>query len=149
MEGLNMTDKQKIAGLGFGLAVITAVGFGWNWFLKFNDCNQSRSDIVRLMDNQDDLLYTYGFFAEHSLTEDRQLSLRKLIETKEPLIKARVESFQKACRTASRKHELSGFLKGYELYLLTKQTLFKESQFSGIQWVREHFPFEPRLESMD
>ncbi len=143
-----MTDKQKIAGLSFGIVAIAALGFGWNFFLKFNTCNQTGNEIVRLMDNQDDLLYTYGFFAD-SLTEDRQLSFRKLIETKEPLIKARVECFQKACRTDFRKYELSGFLKGYELYLLTKQTLFKESQFSGIQWIRDHFPFEPRLEITD
>ena len=45
------------------------------------------------MDNQDNLLLTYGLFAEHSLTEDKQKGFKKMIDLREPLIRANMEHF--------------------------------------------------------
>lgn len=137
-----MTEKQKIAGVIIGIALIASVGFGWQFFLRSNACDHYSNLIKQYMNAQDNLLFTFGFFAEH-LTEDRQNDFKKLIEVKEPLIKGTVEHFAKTCDSAVRKSDLITFLKGYEIYLITKQTFFKESQRSSFEWIRETFPYEP------
>ena len=95
------------------------------------------------MDNQDNLLYNYGFFAEQSLTEDRQADFRKLIDAKEPSIKTRIENFKESCISSLRKGQLNSMLKSYELYLIAKQSLFKESQQRGFNWIRDNIPIDP------
>ena len=137
-----MTEKQKIAGAIFGLAVIASVGFGWSFFLKSSACEHYSGQIQQYMNAQDNLLFTFGFFSGQ-LTEDRRQDFKKLIEVKEPLIRGTVEHFAKTCDSAVGKSELIGFLKGYEIYLITKQTFFKESQRSSFEWIRETFPYEP------
>lgn len=138
-----MSEKQKIAGVICGIALIASMGFGWQFFLRANACSHYSNKIKQLMNDQDNLLFTFGFFAEHTLTEDRQNDFKKLIEVKEPLIKGTVEHFAKTCYSAVRKSDLITFLKGYEIYLITKQTFFKESQRSSFEWIRETFPYEP------
>ncbi len=140
-----MTEKQKIAGAIFGIAIIASVGFGWKHFLSANACDHYGNEIKRLLDDQDNLLFTYGFFAEHTLTEDRQKDFKRLIEVKEPLVRVTVEHFSKTCRSSLRKSELIAFLKTYEIYLVTKQAFFKQSQRSGFDWIRDTFPFDPKI----
>ena len=139
-----MTDKNKLIIGGF-LILFTAIGaggFGWNYFLKFNRCNQSHYDISRLMDDQDNLLFTYSLFGDHSLTENKQTDFRKLVDMREPLIKAHVEHFKKHCQTGFRKKELIAILKNYETYTFTKEFLFKQSEYHNNKWIREHYPYE-------
>ena len=142
-----MIDKKKMIIGNFVLCflAILFLGLGWNWFLKFNECNQSHNNIDRLIDNQDNLLFIYGFFAEKSLTEDRQKDLRKIIEVKEPLITTNIEHFKKKCRSGFRKNNLAFILKSYQTYLLTKQSLFKENQRKGLKWVSDNFPVDPKV----
>ena len=97
------------------------------------------------MNNQDNLLYTYGFFGEKILTEYKQIDFRKLIDAKEPTIRTSIENFKESCRSRSRQSELSFFLKNYETYLVTKQTLFKESQRTGSNWIRDNVPIDPAI----
>ena len=139
-----MTYKNKLI-FSFFLIIFTAIGaggFGWNWFLMFNECNQARHEINRLMDNQDNLLLTYGLFAEHSLTEDKKLGFQKLIDMREPLLRANVEHFKEHCHSKSNQRELIGFLKGYDIYILSKKNLLKENEYQNTKWIREHYPYE-------
>ena len=94
------------------------------------------------MDNQDNLLMTYGFFADHNLTKDKQIAFQKLVDMKEPLIRASVENFKQNCQTGFRKQELIGFLKSYEIYTFTKERLFKQNEYHNNKWIREHYPYE-------
>ena len=137
-----MTDKNKLI-IGSFLILFTIIGsagFGWDHFLKSNACDQTRSEINRLMDNQDNLLLTYGLFAEHSLTEDKKLGFQKLIDMREPLLRVNIEHFKEKCRSKQRKQELIGFLKGYDIYILTKKNLLKENEYQNTKWIREHYP---------
>ena len=139
-----MTYQKKLT-LGVFLLIFTAIGaggFGWNWFLMFNDCNQTKHEINRLMDNQDNLLLTYGLFAEHSLTEDKKLGFQKLIDMREPLLRVNIEHFKETCRSNMRTQELIGFLKGYDIYILTKKNLLKDNEYHNNKWIREHYPYE-------
>ena len=137
-----MTYKNKLI-LGNFLILFTIIGaggFGWNHFLKSNSCDHFSNDIKRLMDNQDNLLMTYSLFANHNLTEDKQLAFQKLADMREPLIRASVENFKKNCQSKFRKTELSTFVKSYEIYTITKQHLFKQNEYHNNKWLREHYP---------
>ena len=94
------------------------------------------------MDNQDNLLLTYGLFAEHSLTEDKKIGFQKLIDMREPLLRVNIEHFKEKCQSNSNKRELIGFLKGYDIYILTKKNLLKENEYQNTKWIREHYPYE-------
>ena len=139
-----MTDKKKLIIGGFLIlfTVIGASGFGWNYFLISNECNQARLEINRIMDNQDNLLMTYGLFSEHSLTEDKQLAFHKLIDIKEPLLRVNIEHFKETCKSKNRERELIGFLKGFEIYIISKQHILKENEYQNNKWLREQYPYE-------
>ena len=139
-----MTYKNKLT-LGIFLLLFIAIGaggFGWNWFLGYDLCNKTSYEIRRVMDNQDNLLLTYGLFAEHSLTEDKKLGFQKLIDMREPLLRANIEHFKDKCHSKLRTKELIGFLKGYDIYILTKKNLLKENEYQNTKWIREHYPYE-------
>lgn len=139
-----MTDKNKLI-IGSFLILFTLIGaggFGWNWFLNFNDCNNMSNEINRLTDIQGNLLFTYGLFAEKELSDKQKEGLRKYIDLKEPMSKSFIEDFSKKCQSDFQKVKLTYILKGYELYLMTKQGLFNESQSLEFLWIRKNFPFE-------
>ena len=141
---IKMTTKYKLV-IGVFIICFTAIGaggFGWNWFLKTNACDHYSNDIKRLMDDQDHLLMTYGLFAKDSLTEDKQLSFQKIVDIKEPLIRASVENFKQNCQSDFREKELITFLKSYEIYTFTKERLFKQNEYHNNKWIREHYPYE-------
>ena len=137
-----MKYKNKIIIGNFFImfAIIGAGGFGWNWFLSYNGCNQASNEIHRIMDNQDDLLMTYGLFAKHSLTEDKQLAFHKLIDIKEPLLRVHIEHFKDKCQ--SREKELLGFLKGFEIYIVSKQQILKQNEYQNNKWLKEQYPYK-------
>ena len=135
-----MTDKKRLI-IGSFLILFTAIGasgFGWNYFLNSNTCTHARHEINRIMDNQDDLLMTYGLFAKDSLSEDKQLAFHKLIDIKEPLLRVHIEHFKDKCQ--SREKELLGFLKGFEIYIVSKQQILKQNEYQNNKWLKEQYP---------
>ena len=144
-----MTYKQRFVSLFLFILLICSGGLGWNLFLKSNDCNHFNYDIKRLMDNQSNLLLTYGLFAEHSLTKDAQKSFKKMIDLKEPLIRSKIESFQKMCRSRLRTTQVKTLFKSFEMYVVTKQKVFKESQWVSLNWLRKNIPVDPSAYDID
>ena len=100
------------------------------------------------MDKQSDLLLIYGLFAEKDLERDKQLGLRKYISLKEPVIKVSIEYFLKSCRSKVFQRQLFSMLKNFELYALTKQNVFKESQAKNLKWIRDTYPFDPSFSEL-
>ena len=135
-----MTDKNKLI-LGAFLILFTAIGaggFGWKWFLKSDICNQTHNEINLLMNNQDNLLLIYGLFAEHSLTEKQQDDFQRVVDLREPLIRANLEYFKEKC--PYRKQEVLAVFKFFEVYLITKKAFFKDSQSGNYKWLRDNHP---------
>ena len=139
-----MTDKNKLIIGGFLIlfVAIGAAGWAWQWNLNFNNCNEISDEINRLSDNQHNLLFTYGLFSEKNLNDKKKAGFRKYIDLRELMSKAFIEDFSKNCRSKFHKTKLSYILKQYELYLMTKQGLFKESQNLQFLWLRKNFPYE-------
>ena len=81
---------------------------------------------------------TYGLFANQSLTEDKQLAFQKLIDMREPLLRVHIEHFKETCQ--SREKELITFLKGYEIYIISKQHILKQNEYNNNKWLKEHYP---------
>ena len=59
-----MTKKQIIVFLLGWIFTIAVFGLGFNWFMKFNMCNQDYSEISSLVDKQDQWIYSYFVFSE-------------------------------------------------------------------------------------
>ena len=135
-----MTDKSKLILGGFFIlfTAIGAGGFGWQWFLKSHRCDNSHNEINRLMDNQDNLLLTYGLFAEHNLTKNQKEGFRKMIDLREPLIRVNLEFFKEDCKY--RKADILAVFKFFEVYLVTKKALYKDTQSGNYKWLRENHP---------
>ena len=140
-----MTYKEKLVGLSLFIMLLFAGGIGWQAFLNSHDCDYYHSDISRLIDNQDILLLSYGLFAGHSLTKEKQKSFREIIELKEPLIKSKIDNFQKICRSGFRETQLITMFKSFEMYLTTKQSMFNENQWTGFNWIRKNVPVDPSI----
>ena len=139
-----MKDKTKLI-IGSFLILFTligAVGFGWNWFLNHEYCEKIESEISRLSDNRHTLLLIYGLFSEKGLGNERRAGFRKYIDLNEPALKLYIENFKDKCRSKANKSKLTHILKEYELYLVTKQGFFKESQQREFLWIRKNFPYE-------
>ena len=135
-----MTDKNKlIFGVFFILfTAIGAGGVGWKWFLNSNSCDHFSNNIKRLMDNQDNLLLIYGLFAEHSLTKNKQTNFKQMIDLREPLIRANMEHFKENCKY--RKKEILATFNFFEIYLVTKKALYKDTQSGNYNWLRQNHP---------
>lgn len=140
-----MKNKYKIAGLLFGLSVIASMGFGMNRLIAYNDCNHILSNIKNTINNQENLLFMYNLFSDQNLTEKKQKAFKKLIELKEAPLKVSIESFKKSCQSKIRKDELNFSLRGYETYLIAKQSLFKESQRTSLNWIRDRVYTDPAV----
>ena len=138
-----MTNKNKTAGLLFALAMIVSMGFGMNRLFVYNDCNHSLGNIENTINNQENLLFIYNLFSDQSLAEKKQKAFKKLIELKEAPLKLSIENFKNTCQSKLRKNELNFVLKGYETYLITKQSLFQESQRTSLNWIRDRFYIDP------
>ena len=139
-----MKDKNKLIIGSFLIffTMIGAVGFGWNWFLHYHHCDKIESEISRLSDSRHTLLLIYGLFSEKGLGHERRAGFRKYIDLNEPALKAYIEDFKDTCRSKAQKSKLTHILKEYELYLMTKQGFFKESQQREFLWIRKNFPYE-------
>ena len=135
-----MTDKNKLI-FGVFFICFTAIGaggFGWKWFLNSNSCDQAHNELNRLMDNQDNFLLIYGLFAEHSLTEDQQKGFQKMVDLREPLIRVNLKHFKENC--PYRKTDILAVFKFFEVYLVTKKALYKDTQSGNYKWLRENHP---------
>ena len=139
-----MADKNKLI-IGSFLILFTligALGFGWNWFLVNDDCEKIEGEIARLSDNRYMLLLIYGLFSDKELGHEKRAGFRKYIDLNEPGLKFHIETFKDTCRSKAQKSHLTHILKEYELYLMTKQGFFKESQQREFLWIRKNFPYE-------
>ena len=139
-----MKDKNKLIIGGFLILfmAIGAAGFAWKWSLAFNNCNIIESEIARLSDNRHTLLLIYRLFSEKNLNNKQKSVFRKYIDLNEPALKTYIEDHKNKCRAKIHKSKLTHILKEYELYLMTKQGLFKESQQREFLWIRKNFPYE-------
>ena len=64
---------------------------------------------------------------------------------KEAPLKVSIGSFKKTCQSKIRKDELNFSLRGYETYLITKPSLFKESQRTSLNWIRDRVYTDPAV----
>ena len=142
-----MTKKQTLVSLLFVFMAITSFGLVWNWFLKFNECNLRSETTQRLMDNQEDILFTFRIIKDRTLKEDSQKTFEKYINLKEIMIKGYIEHFAESCQSRLNRNRLITILKSFELYLVAKQSLFKENQ--NFNWLRGLIPFEPVYENYE
>ena len=77
---------------------------------------------------------------------EKRLASKKVLENREPRIQQAIEFYRENCQRPAHKARLSFMLKGYELYLLTKQGVYKDSEAAGFDWIRKTLPLDPRFE---
>ena len=118
---------------------------GWQVFYSFNACERQARDVEMIADDQDSLLYSVFLFGESMKAEKRQAA-KEVLENRELRIQQAIENYAGDCRRAAHKARLSFMLKGYELYLLTKQAVYKDSEAAGFDWIRKPLPINPRYE---
>ena len=142
-----MTKKQTLVSLFLVFIAITSFSLAWKWFLKFNECNLRSETTQRLMDNQEYILFTLRIIKDRTLKKDRQKTFEKYINLKEGMIKGYIEHFAESCRSKINRDRLMTILKSFELYLVTKQSLFKKNQ--DFKWLRGLTPFDPVYEDYE
>ena len=140
------TERRLIIGTFVSLYLfVFATWAGWQVFYSFNACERQARDIEMIADDQDALLYSVFLFGEIMKAEKRQAS-KKVLENREPRLQQAIESYAGDCRRAAHKARLSFMLKGYSLYLQTKQAIYEDSEAAGFDWIRKTLPLNPRYE---
>ena len=140
------TERRLIIGTFVSLYFFVFVSWaGWQVFYSFNDCETQARDIERITDDQQDLVFSLWIFGD-GIKDNKKAGLKHYLEKAEPRIQQAIEFYGENCQRAAHKASLSFMLKGYELYLMTKQNVYKTSEASGFDWIRKTLPIDPRFE---
>jgi len=134
-----MTNKEKYTFLGAWFVTIAVVGLGWNWFLTQNHCQRSMDKIYRVTTLQDGKVSDHLKFRIMGLDALELQKDRKLIEAKEPFIKAEIEHFNKGCGKRYQA-EFITILKGWNLYITNKELAFQENLRAEKNWAFDLMP---------
>ena len=142
-----MTTERKLIMWNFVLLYVFVffTWIGWESFHRFDTCETQAQDIERTADAQDSLLYSVFLF-EESMKAEKRLASKKVLENREPRLQQAIEIYAGDCRRAAHKARLSFMLKGYGLYLQTKQAVYEDSEAAGFDWIRKTLPPDPRFE---
>ena len=130
-----MTKKQMITLIGCWILTVALFGVGWEWYLRFNECNAMATKIDNLTERQDQWLFTYVYLSSFGLKAEKKNELKQIINMNEPSIKILIEFFAEDCKSKSNMIKLSGMISGFERYLMVKGFLFvKREDFT---WIRK------------
>ena len=118
---------------------------GWESFHKFDDCKDQARDIERIADDQQDMVFSIWIFGD-GIKDNKKAGVKHYLEKSEPRVQNAIERYAKDCQGKAAKNRLRIMLKGYELYLLTKQGVYKDSEAAGFDWIRKTLPLDARFE---
>ncbi len=143
----NMTTERKlIFGNFFFLFFLVATTWaGWKVFYKFHDCQDQARDIARTSDDQTDLVFSVWIFGD-SMPANKKAAVKFYLGKGEPRWQKAIERYAENCRDRAAKDRLVFMLKGFELYLITKQNIYKDTEAPGLDWIKKNMPIDAILE---
>ena len=137
-----MTYKTRLIAGNFIIVfvIIGALAAGWSWVLRGQYCRTLMADINHQGDHQESLVFNY-FLIKDRMDKEKQGKFKDFIETKEPLLKNRIEDYSQRCRMRADRKPLFYALKNFEYYLVSKQTAFGENQPENYSWLKGFMEF--------
>ena len=140
------TERRLIIGTFVSLYLfVFATWAGWKVFYSFNDCQTLARDIERLADDQQDLVFSIWIFGD-GIKDNKKAGVKHYLEKSEPRVQQAIERYAGDCQGKAQKNRLRIMLKGYSLYLQTKQAVYEDSEAAGFDWIRKTLPLDPRFE---
>ena len=145
-----MTSERKLIFGNFLIIsfLVATTWAGWQMFYNFHDCENKAQDIAVIAKGQDVLLYSVFLLSEVIKPEKLQLTKRVLESGERPLQKA-IEDYAENCRQKPQQLRFAFMLRGYELYLMTKQNVYKTTEAAGLDWVHKTRPIDALLRGPD
>ena len=142
-----MTSERKLifGTIGLLYVFVAFTWLGWETFYKFNDCENQARDIARTSDDQTDLVFSVWIFGD-SMPANKKAGIKHYLGKAEPRWQKAIERYAENCRDRAAKDRLVFMLKGYELYLMTKQNIYKNTEAPGLDWIKKNMPIDAILE---
>ena len=147
LRGAIMTSERKlIFGNFFFLSFLVATTWaGWKVFYKFHDCQDQARTIEGISDDKTNLIFSVWIFGD-SMPANKKAAAKFYLGKGEPRWQKAIERYAENCRDRAAKDRLVFMLKGYELYLMTKQNIYKDTEAPGLDWIRKTMPIDAMLE---
>ena len=140
------TERRLIIGTFVSLYLfVFATWAGWKVFYNFESCATQARYIERIADDQQDLVFSVWIFGD-GIKDNKKAGVKHYLEKAEPRIQKAIERYAGDCQSKMQKNRLRVMLRGYELYLMTKQNVYKDSEAAGFDWIRKTLPLDPRFE---
>ena len=140
------TERKLIFGTFIALYFfIFATWAGWRSFHKFNNCQDQARIIEHLSDDQTDLVFSVWIFGD-GMKANKKAAIKHYLGKSELRLQNAIEYYAEKCRLKAQKNRLRSMIQNYELYLITKQRIYEDTEIDGFSWIRKIQPIDPRLE---
>ena len=142
-----MTSERKLifGTIGLLYVFVAATWAGWKVFYKFHDCRDQARSIEMVADDKSSLIFSVWIFGD-SLPANKKAAVKFYLGKGEPRWQKAIERYAEKCRDKPAKTKLAFMLKGYELYLITKQNIYKDTEAPGLDWIKKTMPIDAILE---
>ena len=142
-----MTAERKLIFGTFGLLYlfIFASWLGWRSFHKFNNCETQARSIEALSDDQTDLVFSVWIFGD-GMKANKKAAIKHYLGKSEMRLQNAIESYKEECQLKAQKNRFRDMIQAYNLYLITKQRIYEDTEIDGFSWIRKVQPIDPRLE---
>ncbi len=142
-----MTSERKLIIGAFALlyVFVAATWAGWKALYKFHDCQDQARDIERSADDTSNLIFSVWIFGDN-MPANKKAAAKFYLGKAEPRWQKAIERYAENCRDRAAKDRLVFMLKGFELYLITKQNIYKGTEAAGLDWIRKTMPIDALLE---
>ncbi len=142
-----MSSERKLIIGAFALlyVFVAATWAGWKVFYKFHDCQDQARDIERSADDTSNLIFSVWIFGG-SMPANKKAAAKFYLGKAEPSWQKAIERYAADCRDRAAQTKLAFMLRGYELYLVTKQAVYDDSEAAGLDWIRKTMPIDAMLE---
>ena len=143
----NMNSERKLifGTIGLLYVFVVATWAGWKSFLRFNDCQDQARSIEMTADDQSDLVFSVWIFGD-SMPANKKAGVKHYLGKGEPRWQKAIERYAEKCRDKLSQTKLAFMLRGYELYLMTKQNVYKTTEAAGLDWIKKNMPIDAILE---
>ena len=141
-----MTSERKLiwGNFIFFSFLVASTWAGWTVFHKFHSCQDQARSIESISDDKTNLIFSVWIFGD-SMPANKKAAVKFYLGKAEPRWQKAIEYYAETCRDKPAQTKLAFMLRGFELYLITKQNVYKTTEAAGMDWVKKNMPIDAIL----